>query len=146
MDEHKAEKANVELQLKAAALLLPKQKEIPALLTNISEQGTSSGLEFNSFVPKAERKEKFYAVIPVAITVNGSYHNIGSFLDKISKLNRIVSVNNINLSKGGRSEGQMLLSATLELVTYRFLSVSEQQAAKKPTGKKGKKRKKRKKK
>lgn len=139
LDEHKAEKANVELQLKAASLLLPKMKEIPSLLTNISEQGTSSGLEFNSFVPKAERKEKFYAIIPVAIQVKGSYHNIGSFLDKISKLNRIVSVNNINLIKSGRSAGAMLLSANLELVTYRFLSIQEQQADK-PKAKKGRRR------
>ena len=140
LGEHKAEKARVELRLKAASLLLPKQKEIPSLLTNISEQGTNSGLEFTSFTPKNERKQKFYAVIPVAISVKGSYHKIGSFLDKISKLNRIVSVNNIKLKKSGRSEGQNLLSATLELVTYRFLSAAEQK--KQAKGKKGKKRKK----
>ena len=139
LEEHKAEKSRVELRLKAASLLLPKQKEIPSLLTNISEQGTNSGLEFSSFTPKGERKEKFYAIIPVAISVRGSYHKIGSFLDKISKLNRIVSVNNIKLSKSGRSEGQNLLSASLELVTYRFLSAEEQKAAA-PKGKKGRRR------
>jgi type IV pilus assembly protein PilO len=109
-------------------------------LTNISEQGTSSGLEFTSFVPKGERREQFYSIIPVGISVKGSYHKIGSFLDKISKLNRIVSVNNIQLSKGGRSEGQMLLSASLELVTYRFLSAAEQAPA--GPAKKGRKKKK----
>lgn len=121
LDEHKAEKAFVELQLKAASLLLPKQKEIPNLLTDISEQGTSSGLEFVSFTPKGERQEKFYAIIPVAITIKGSYHNIGTFLDKISKLNRIVAANNITLSGAKRAGNEMLLTATLELVTYRFL-------------------------
>lgn len=147
LDEHKAEKAQVELRLKAASLLLPKQKEIPSLLTNISEQGTSSGLEFTSFVPRAERREKFYAVIPVSITVNGSYHKIGTFLDKVSKLNRIVSVDNISLGKAGRTEGQMLLAASLELVTYRFLSAQEQKDAAPAKGaKKGRKKKRKKKK
>ena len=121
LDEHKAEKAYVELQLKAASLLLPKQKEIPNLLTDISEQGTSSGLEFVSFTPRAERQEQFYAIIPVAIRVTGSYHNIGTFLDKVSKLNRIVSANNIALSGARRAGNVMLLTASLELVTYRFL-------------------------
>jgi type IV pilus assembly protein PilO len=130
LDEHKEEKARVELQLKAASLLLPKQKEIPSLLTNISEQGTSSGLEFVSFTPRPERQEQFYAVIPVGISINGSYHKIGTFLDKISKLNRIVSVNNIALGSASQSEGGMMLNATLELVTYRFLSIDEQAAAK----------------
>jgi type IV pilus assembly protein PilO len=136
LDEHKAEKERVELQLKAASLLLPKQKEIPSLLTDISEQGTSSGLEFVSFTPKPEKKEKFYAIIPVAITVNGSYHNIGVFLDQVSKLNRIVTANNIKLSGGKRSGDEMTLTASLELVTYRFLTAAEGSQVKKNTKKK----------
>lgn len=130
LDEHKAERAAVELQLKAASLLLPKQKEIPSLLTNISEQGTNSGLEFVSFQPRGERNEQFYAVIPVGISVTGSYHKIGSFLDKISKLNRIVSVNNISLGGPKVTGNEVILNASLELVTYRFLSTSEQETAK----------------
>jgi type IV pilus assembly protein PilO len=121
LDEHKAEKAHVELMLKAASLLLPKQKDIPKLLTDISEHGTNSGLEFVSFTPRPEQKKQFYAVIPIAIKVNGSYHNVGTFLDKISKLNRIVSANNIVLSGPKLVEGEMRLTASLKLVTYRFL-------------------------
>ncbi len=138
LNEHKAERSAVELQLKAASLLLPKQKEIPSLLTNISEQGSNSGLEFISFQPRNERNEQFYAVIPVAITVSGTYHKIGSFLDKISKLNRIVSVNNIALSSPRLTGGEVILTATMELVTYRFLSTSEQKtvATKKTAAKK----------
>lgn len=126
LNEHKAERAAVELQLKAAAMLLPKQQEIPSLLTNISEQGTGSGLEFISFQPKAESSQEFYAIIPVAISVYGTYHRIGSFLDKLSKLNRIVSVNNIALSGPQVIRNDVMLTASLELVTYRFLSAAEQ--------------------
>lgn len=128
LGEHKAERAAVELQLKAAAMLLPKQQEIPSLLTNISEQGTSSGLEFISFQPKPESKQEFYAIIPVSISVLGTYHKIGLFLDKLSKLNRIVSVNNITLSNPQVLGKETMLTATLELVTYRFLSAAEQES------------------
>lgn len=128
LGEHKAERAAVELQLKAAAMLLPKQQEIPNLLTSISEQGTNSGLEFISFQPKAESKQEFYAIIPVSISVFGTYHKIGTFLDKLSKLNRIVSVNNIALSNPQVLSKETMLTATLELVTYRFLSTAEQES------------------
>ena len=141
LDQHKAERAAVELQLKAASLLLPKQKEIPSLLTNISEQGSNSGLEFISFKPNNERTEQFYAVIPVSITVSGSYHKIGSFLDKISKLNRIVSVNNISLGSPKVSSIEVNLTANMELVTYRFLSPEEQKPPE-PTKAAGKRRRK----
>ena len=136
LDEHRAEKEQVELQLKAASLLLPKEKEIPNLLTDISEQGTSSGLEFNSFTPKPERRQQFYAMIPVAIKVTGSYHKIGMFLDKVSKLNRIVTVNNISLGGAKQSGNEMLLTASLELVTYRFIDTPQAQANKTPGKKK----------
>lgn len=126
LNDHKAERAAVELQLKAASMLLPKQQEIPSLLTNISEQGTNSGLEFISFQPKSETHQQFYAIIPVAISVYGTYHWIGSFLDKLSKLNRIVSVNNITLSGPQVIGNDAMLTASLELVTYRFLSAAEQ--------------------
>lgn len=135
LNEHKAERAAVELQLKAAAMLLPKQQEIPSLLTNISEQGTSSGLEFISFQPKGETRQEFYAIIPVAITVFGVYHRIGLFLDKLSKLNRIVSVNNITMGSPQITANNAKLSASLELVTYRFLSAAEQEKPKAATGK-----------
>lgn len=130
LNEHKNERAAVELQLKAAAMLLPKQQEIPSLLTNISEQGTNSGLEIISFQPKVETRQEFYAIIPVAISVYGPYHRIGSFLDKLSKLNRIVSVNNITLSSPQIVANNAMLTASLELVTYRFLSAAELEKAK----------------
>lgn len=142
LSENKAEQAAVELQLKAAAMMLPKQQEIPTLLTNISEQGTNSGLEFISFQPKAESKKEFYAIIPIAISVYGTYHKIGSFLDKLSKLNRIVAANNINLTSPKIVGNEAMLTANLELVTYRFLSASEQEpVAAKPTATASKKRK-----
>jgi type IV pilus assembly protein PilO len=72
----------------------------------------------------------------VAITVNGSYHNIGVFLDQVSKLNRIVTANNIKLSGGKRSGDEMTLTASLELVTYRFLTAAEGSQVKKNTKKK----------
>lgn len=120
LDKHKAEMQEVEGQFKAASLLLPGEKEIPSLLTNISGQGTTSGLEFLSFKPLAERPQEFYAEIPVDIAVYGPYHNVGVFLDKVSKLHRIVSVNNIKMGAPQMSAGEMMLNTTFQLVTYRF--------------------------
>lgn len=137
LGKHRAEMQAVEEQFKAAALLLPEQQEIPSLLTNISGQGTNSGLEFLSFQPKGEVPKEFYAEIPVDIAVSGPYHSVGVFLDKISKLPRIVSV--VNLSMGAPSQvgKEMFLNSTFNLVTYRFIEPSAADADAK--GKKKKK-------
>ena len=120
LGKHRAEMQAVEEQFKAAALLLPGEKEIPNLLTNISGQGTNSGLEFLSFQPKGEVPKEFYAEIPVDIAVSGPYHNVGLFLDKISKLPRIVSVVNLNMGTPNQVGKEMFLNTTFNLVTYRF--------------------------
>jgi len=121
LDKHKAEMQEVEQQFQMASLLLPEEKEIPSLLTNISTQGINSGLEFLSFKPLTERPQIFYAEIPVDIGVYGPYHNVGLFLDKISKLPRIVTVNNIKMGSPQMSAGEMMLNTTFQLVTYRFI-------------------------
>ncbi len=125
LDEHKSEMAMTEKDFENASLLLPQKKEIPSLLTNISGQATSSGLDILSFKPQAERIKDFYAEIPVSISVKGQYHNVGVFLDKVSKLERIVTAENISMGTPSIEAGEVLLSTQLSLVTYRFIEPSE---------------------
>ncbi len=103
-----------------ASLLLPKEKEIPALLTNISALGRGAGLDFLTFKPSSDIPKDFYSEIPVDIKVRGPYHSMGVFLDKVSKLGRIVTVSNIAMSSPKKEAGEMLLNSSCRLVTYRF--------------------------
>jgi len=135
LDEHLAEMEETQRLFAEAAVLLPQKKEIPSLLTNISALGTNSGLNMSRFQPGGERKKEFYAEIPVSLKISGPYHNIGTFLYEVSKLDRIISANVITLSGGKQQRGELILNSSVSLVTYRFLEESEMQ---KP--KKGKKR------
>lgn len=131
-----ADVKKIEDEFEEAAKLLPKQKEIPKLLTDISELGRTSGLDFVSFTPKGERQKDFYNEVPVAISIRGPYHSIGGFLDKVTKLDRIVSVRNLSAGSPKRSRlGEYIVSASGQLVTYRFTD--------KPLPKDNKKKKKR---
>ncbi len=136
LDEHKAEMERVELRLKAAAMLLPQKKEIPSLLTNISDQGTSSGLEILSFQPGGEEKTDFYAKIPLTLTVKGAYHKVGVFLDRISKMSRIVAATDLSMGNPVRRDGHMQLTSRISLMTYRFIEAHEMQKK----GRKGRRR------
>lgn len=120
LDDHKAAMENTQKQFAKLSVLLPKQKEIPDLLRNISDLGKGAGLDFLSFTPGGETPKDFYSEIPVNISIKGPYHNLGFFLDQVSKLDRIVTVNNINISSPRREGGDMILNSTCRLVTYRF--------------------------
>jgi len=117
------ELAETERIFNEAAVLLPKEKEIPQLLKDISALGQEADLEFLTFKPLPDVPKDFYAEIPISINVRGPYHNMGSFLDKVSKLGRIVTVSNINVTAPTRDRGEMLLNSDCTLVTYRFTNV-----------------------
>ncbi len=131
LPRYKAEIEKTRKKFQEAAVVLPKTKEIPNLLRSISDLGKGAGLDFLSFKPGRENAKDFYAEIPVDISIRGPYHNMGFFLDQVSKLNRIVSVNNITMGSPKKESGEMLLSSKCRLVTYRFTNTQ----AKKPNKK-----------
>ncbi len=142
LPKYKAEIEKTQQEFDRAAVVLPKTKEIPNLLRNISDLGKGAGLDFLSFKPRAEVPKDFYAKIPVDIAIRCPYHNMGFFLDQVSKLDRIVVVNNIKMASPKKEGGEMLLNSTCRLVTYRFTNAPLQKAKKGKKKKKGRKKKK----
>jgi type IV pilus assembly protein PilO len=114
----------LEKQLEAAVVKLPEEKEIPKLLTQVNTLGQQSGLEFLLFRPAAPVKKGFYAEVPIEIRVEGEYHTLGAFLDRVSKLERIVNVADLRISplsaekqqKSGRA-----INADFKATTFTFL-------------------------
>ncbi|MBW2467444.1 MAG: type 4a pilus biogenesis protein PilO [Deltaproteobacteria bacterium] len=143
LDEHLAEMEETKRLFAEASILLPQKKDIPSLLTNISALGTNAGLQMARFKPGNEKKSNFYAQIPISLNISGPYHNIGTFLYEISRLDRIISAVSIRLGSPKMQRDEMILKSNVSLITYRFLEESE---IKKPKekGKRKKKKKKRK--
>ena len=117
----KAEVSRLNDELKKALLELPDKKEIPSLLTNISRLGIESGLEFIRFKPMNEVPSGFYAKVPVEISLKGTYHEVATFFDKVSKLSRIVNITNINMSGAKEEGGKVILTTPCLATTYRFI-------------------------
>lgn len=136
LPKFKAEYEKMQQRLNAALAELPNDKEIPTLLTNIAAVANDNGLEIMSFKPGKETPKGFYAEVPVALEMMGTYHQIAKFSYDIGQLSRIVNLQNLNLTKGssresGSSAGE-LLKIKCSAITFRFL---EKQAAPPKKGK-----------
>ncbi len=112
---------------------LPDQKEIPGLLEKVSQLGAQVGLENILFQPQVEQAKEFYAMIPVRLDLIGTYHELGTFFDRISKLNRILKVDSVTLT---RQKDSARLQVNCTIVTYRFVEKPPQPAPAAPPAKK----------
>ncbi|UCD71847.1 MAG: type 4a pilus biogenesis protein PilO [Syntrophobacterales bacterium] len=146
---------SLQRELTLALAQLPNKKEIPELLRNISSLGKGSGLEFLLFKPKPEervvaqpttpsrpkRAEKgkkksveptgFYARVPLELTMLGGYHNVASFFDKISKLDRIINILNFSMGDVEQIGGETVVKTSCLATTFRFLETKGEGGAEK---------------
>ena len=100
LNDLKTESTKLQLQLNDAKKALPAGKEIPALIANISERGRKVGLEISKFNPLPENYDsgnEFVAEVPISLAVEGNFHDVAIFFDKLSDMDRIVHVKNIDM-------------------------------------------------
>ncbi|HUJ24735.1 MAG TPA: type 4a pilus biogenesis protein PilO, partial [Myxococcales bacterium] len=79
--------------------------------------------------PQGEQKQSFYAAIPIVMSVTGNYHEIGVFLDALSKLARIVNVTNIKMGGAKTVNEKLVVNASYVATTFRFLPQAAAPAA-----------------
>ncbi|MBN2372357.1 type 4a pilus biogenesis protein PilO [bacterium] len=99
---------------------LPTEKEIPSLLTKISDMGSMVGLEFLLFQPKPEVPRDFYNDVPIDIIIKGSYHIVAQFFDLVANLPRIVNINDISMKKPELEGDTVILETSCQAITFRF--------------------------
>jgi type IV pilus assembly protein PilO len=118
----KKELAYLQIKFEESLKQLPNTREIPSLLTNISNLARDCGLEIFLFQLKPEVSKGFYADIPVDMKVTGKYHNLGYFFDRLSKLNRIVNISDILMSSTKAKDAEPgSLEASFKAVTFKFI-------------------------
>ncbi|MBN2516640.1 MAG: type 4a pilus biogenesis protein PilO [Deltaproteobacteria bacterium] len=132
INEHKEEIARLNEQLKVAMARLPEKKEIPGLLTSVSQAGVKAGLEFLLFKPMEPVTKDFYAEIPIQIAIVGNFYNTAHFFESVANLPRIVNIQGISTQKASASEtGEFLLKTTCVIKTYMFVEKKNEGKGKK---------------
>ena len=96
----------------SAQELLPEEKEMPDLLRQVTTAGSRSGVEFALFQPQAQVAHEFYTDHPIQVTVRGNYHQVGSFVGRLSNLERIVNVNDLAMVQPVEKKGSRKKTAT----------------------------------
>jgi type IV pilus assembly protein PilO len=120
------EVAALERELEVALKQLPNRKQFEDLLQDITTAGKKVGVAIKSIVRESEIAHDFYAEVPFKLELEGSYHNIAMFFERVAKLPRIVNVGSMTVKAIGDLGGEKLLKVEGTATTFRFLSAEEQ--------------------
>ena len=111
-------------EFEGALQRLPNDTELPGLLTDISGLGKKSGLEIRAFDPGQKVNRGFYAEVPIALEFYGSYHELATFFDRLSRLSRIVNITQLDMKLESGSGDRPKLQIKGVATTFQFLSSS----------------------
>jgi type IV pilus assembly protein PilO len=139
VEAYKQQMIDIEKTFGALLKQLPDKSQMDGLLTDINQAGLGRGLEFDLFKPGQETVADFYAEMPIQIKIKGNYHDVGAFATDISKLSRIVTLNDLNIAPLNKDSKDSVLTMEATAKTYRYLDSSEI-AAKKAAEMKDKKK------
>lgn len=99
--------------------VLPDDPEIPAFLADLNRIADLSGLRMSSVTPQPHQSEQFYIRVPVSLSLTGKYHQLAKFFHNISRLERAINMEDINLSNPKITGEDILLTVDVRATTFR---------------------------
>ncbi len=122
--EFEQEVATLERQLEIALKQLPNRKQFEDLLQDITTAGKQVGVAIKSIERKGEIAHDFYAEVPFSLELEGKYHNIAMFFERVAKLPRIVNIGSMRVEAQRDQNGNGSIELRVEgtATTFRFLN------------------------
>ncbi|RZM28205.1 MAG: hypothetical protein EOO88_09925, partial [Pedobacter sp.] len=123
-------------KLATARAMLPDAADVPQFLSQIGSIAREVNLVIERFEPQPEVPQDFYAETRFAVTARGSYHELGAFLDKVSRMDRIVNVSNLTMDNPKVEDLRVVVTGTFVLRAYRSMSAQQMAQAQEELAKK----------
>ena len=125
LPEFKKEVAVLELRLEGLKPILPDQRDAGDLLRRVQTLATQSNLQVRGFKPQAITNHEMHAEWPISLQLEGSYHNLGLFLDRVSKFPRIINIGNMQLAAKNPPTPNASMTINATATTFVFVEPSE---------------------
>ena len=117
LPEFEQEVANLQRKLGDIQQILPTDTETGDLLRWIKNMSDQSNLELKTFAPGTLKPVDFYKEFPIEMDVVGRYHDLGIFLDRVSKYSRIINVDNLRMT-ANTGGGDKTIRASFTATTF----------------------------
>ncbi len=129
LDAIEAELVSLNASLSELETIIPQKKETSDILRNIQQMAFDQQLDLVRFAEDRETARDFYTEWPIPIVVNGTYHNLAQFFDRILHFPRIFNIDDFSIKALSDQRSGNTITASFTLKSYFFL---EQAMIKKP--------------
>jgi type IV pilus assembly protein PilO len=115
LEEEKALNEKILEDLKG---ILPEKKEVSQILRKIQAIASNARLKTSTFTFNPESNREIYLEWPIAISLEGNYHNLGIFFDQVSRLKKIFNIDGLNISPLPSLNYDFTIQANFIATTY----------------------------
>jgi len=134
LPEFRSGVAGLEAQLDRLRAVLPEERDVADLLRRVQAMATQSNLTIQGFTPQAVTTRELHAEWPIGLQLEGTYHDLGGFLERVSKFPRIINVNELVIRARDDAGGGPTITAQCTATTFVLI---DPQATPDPTGRGG---------
>jgi type IV pilus assembly protein PilO len=121
--------AGLEAQLERLRAVLPEEQDVADLLRRVQGMATQSNLTIRGFTPQTVARKQMHMEWPIGLQLEGTYHDLGDFLERVSKFPRIINVGNIQVRAKDASTGPETITADCVATTFVLLDTPAPAAA-----------------
>jgi type IV pilus assembly protein PilO len=118
LPEFRRELASLEAQMARLRAVLPEERDVADLLRRVQGMATQSRLTILGFTPQAVNKKTMYVEWPIGLRLEGTYHDLGLFLERVSKFPRIINVGDLQVKTLDKSSSGATITAQLTATTF----------------------------
>ena len=132
LPEFEKEIENLQVKLSDLLAILPTTPETGELLKWVKNLADQSNLELRKFNPQTLRAVEFYKEFPIQMEIEGDYHDLGVFFDRISKYSRIINVSNVVIGARSQSKGSINSNFTATTFVYDDKAAQQEEGGQQP--------------
>jgi type IV pilus assembly protein PilO len=121
LPEFRAQVTELEGRLANLRAVLPEEKDAADLLRRMQTVATQSNLDIHSFRPHPIVTKQLHAEWPITLELQGTYHNLATFFDRVGKFTRIINISSVDIKGRDNAAPGLTITATCTATTFVLL-------------------------
>ncbi len=121
LPEFRSQVDDLEGRLSNLRAVLPEEKDAGDLLRRLQTVASQSNLQIQSFRPAATVTKQLHAEWPISLELDGTYHNLAIFFDRVGKFTRIVNITGVDITAKPKPEPNSTINAKCVATTFVLL-------------------------